>query len=186
MKRILSVLLLFFVLSGCSEKNGDLRRAMALRERLLASSGCKFDAVITADYGDSVYTFKMNCQTDRDGNLTFTVVDPETISGITGTISQQGGHLTFDGKALAFEMLADDQVTPVTAPWLFVRTLRGGYLAACGTDGENLRIRIDDSYEENALHLDVWLDGQDVPIRSEILWKGQRILSLDVRNFSYL
>lgn len=186
MKRIFAVLVSIILLTGCKNTGSDLSRAMALRERILSSNGCKFDAVITADYGDKVYTFGMTCQTNSQGDLTFTVTDPESISGIAGTVTQKGGHLTFDDRALAFEMLADGQVTPVSAPWLLIRTLRSGYLSACGKDEENLKIAIDDSYEDNALHLDIWVNHQDLPIRGEILWQGQRVLSLEVRNFSYV
>ncbi len=186
MKRIFAVLLLMVCLTGCESSGNQMHRPMALREKLLKGNGCTFDAVITADYTDKVYTFSMACQVDGQGDLTFTVTDPSSISGITGSITTQGGHLTFDGKALAFEMLADGQVTPVSAPWLLMRTLRGGYLSACGQDGEYLRVTVDDSYEENALHLDIWLDSQDAPVRAEILWQGQRVVSLEVRSFLYM
>jgi len=36
-----------------------------------------------------------------------------TISGITGSLSQNGGKLTFDDKALAFDVMADGLVSPV-------------------------------------------------------------------------
>lgn len=185
MKRVFAVLMMVFLLSGCGSGDG-MDRALALRERLLKSNGCAFDAVITADYGEKIYTFSMHCQADNHGDLTFTVTDPQTISGITGTISQQGGNLTFDDQALAFEMLADGQVTPVSAPWLLIHTLRSGYLASCGEDHDGLRVGIDDSYEADALHLDIWLDGDDLPIRGEILWQGRRVVSVEVRNFSYV
>lgn len=186
MKRVLTVFVMLFLLCGCEKYNDDLSRAMEMREQILNSKGCTFDAVITADYGDSIYTFSMACQTDSEGNLKFTVTDPQSISGITGTVTQQGGHLTFDSQVLAFEMLADGQVTPVSAPWLLMKTLRSGYLSACGRDEDNLRIAIDDSYADNALHLDIWINSQDIPVRGEILWAGQRVVSLEVRNFSYL
>lgn len=186
MKRILSVFFMFFILTGCAKTNNELNRAMQLRERILSSNGCKFETVITADYGDSIYTFSMTCQTDQEGDLKFTVTDPKTISGITGTVTQKGGYLTFDDQVLAFEMLADGQITPVSAPWLLIKTLRSGYLSACGADGDDIRISIDDSYADNALHLDIWINDQDVPVRGEILWEGRRVVSLEVRSFSYL
>lgn len=185
MKRGLALLLVAFILSGCGGDN-QLNRAMAMRERLLAAEGCSFDAEIAADYGDKVYTFSVTCQADKEGTLRFTVNAPESISGITGEISGSGGKLTFDSCALAFELLADGQVSPISAPWLLVHTLRGGYLTSCGMDGENLCVSIDDSYEEDALHLDIWLDSQDLPAYAEILWQGRRILSLTVKNFALL
>lgn len=186
MKRLFAVFIVLLLFTGCKNSNSEINRVMTMRQQLLNSNGCTFDAVITADYGDQIYTFQMACETTKEGDLTFTVTDPQTISGIGGTISQKGGNLTFDDKVLAFEMLADGQVTPVSAPWLFIRTLRSGYLSACGEDGEHLRVAIDDSYEDNALHLDIWFDSQNTPVRGEILWQGQRVVSLEVRNFSYL
>lgn len=175
------VVLLCF--SGCSNTSKEIERGMALRSRLLKSSSCSFYAEVTADYGDQLYTFGMSCQGDSVGDLTFTVNEPETISGITGTITSEGGNLTFDDTALHFERMADEQLTPVTAPWILLKTLRSGYLtSACEEDGL-LRLTIDDSYEDDALTLDVWLDGNDLPVRSEILYDGRRILSLNVKNF---
>lgn len=184
MKRALVLLLVFVLLTGCNDNNHDLNRALSLRRQLLEGNGCSFDAIITADYGDTVYTFTMACEASREGDLKFTVTDPQTIAGITGTVTKQGGHLTFDSQALAFEMLADGQVTPVSSPWIFIRTLQSGYISACGTDGDYLKVTMNDSYENDALNLDIWLNHQNLPIRGEILWKGRRVVSLEVRNFS--
>lgn len=181
-----AVFALLILFTGCGRSDDDLSRAMALREQILQSNGCSFEAVITADYGDKLYTFTMDCETDSAGNLSFTVLEPQTIAGITGGISRDGGKLTFDDKVLAFETMADGLITPVSAPWVFMHTLRSGYLSACGMDGENLKILLDDSYKEEALRLDVWVDSQDRPFRTEILWKGSRVLSLDVKNFAYV
>lgn len=176
------MLVLLMMLSGCTGKEAELERAMDLRTKLLVS-GCTFDAKITADYGDEIYTFSVTCEGDSQGNLGFTVMEPETIAGITGVIVNETGKLTFDDAALTFPLLADDQVTPVSAPWLLLKTLRGGYLTAAGMEDDLLRLTIDDSYEEDALQLDIWLDGGNCPLRAEILYDGRRILTMEVSNF---
>lgn len=159
---------------------------MGLRAKLLAQD-CQFEAVVTADYGDKVYTFTMVCRTEDDGGLTFTVLEPESIAGITGEIREESGKLTFgDDQALAFDTLAEGQVTPVTAPWLLIKTLRGGYLTSCGTEDELLRVTIDDSYADDALTLDIWLDSLDQPVAADILWQGRRMLSIQVRSFAFV
>lgn len=186
MKRIVFALALIMLLTGCGVNNGELERAMELRAKLLASNGCSFDTVITADFGDNTYTFSVSCVSDAQGNVTFTVKEPETIAGIAGSISGEGGKLTFDDTALSFELLADGQVTPVSAGWLLVKTLRGGYVKSCGMDGEQIRLSIDDSYETGALHLDIWLGEGDLPVCAEILYNDRRILSLEVANFQIL
>ena len=174
---------LMFLLTGCTGKRGELDRAMGLRAKLLGCLGCSFDVTITADYGDELYTFGMSCTGDNDGNIQFTVTAPETIAGITGSITGAGGQLTFDDVALDFELLADGQVTPVSGPWILMKTLLSGYLTACAEEEELLHLNIDDSYEDDALHLDIWLDRNDLPVQAEINYDGRRIVTMEVANF---
>lgn len=185
MKRVIAIFLLAVLLTGCAG-GGDMDRAMAFRAKLLAGQGVSFDTKITADYGDKFYTFAVHCETDAQGNLTFAVREPETIAGITGSVTQGNGKLTFDGNALAFDTMADGQLSPVSGPWVLMKSLRSGYLTSCAEEGENLRLAVDDSYADDALHLDVWLDAADLPIRGEIFWQGRRILSMDIENFTIL
>jgi len=185
LKRFLWIICLLFFLSGCAGNDDCLDRVMALRSKLL-SQGTEFDAIITADYSDKTYTFGVHCKMSVQGELSFEISAPDTIAGITGTVSSSGGKLTFDDQALAFPTLADGQLTPVSATWVLMNTLRSGYLTSAGLEGDNVRVAIDDSYADNALHLDIWLDGQDLPSRGEILWKGRRILSVEVKNFHFV
>ena len=183
MKKISALVLVLMLLSGCSGKQKELEQAMTLRAKLLASQCC-FEAKITADYGDKLYVFTMQCEGDTRGDLSFTVLEPESISGIAGVISKEGGKLTFDDTALAFPLMADDQLTPVSAPWILLKTLRGGYLRSANTEEELLHLTIDDSYEEDALQLDIWLNGDSQPVQADILYDGRRILTLQVSNFT--
>lgn len=185
MKRIFLILLILATLCGCSDVSEEMDRAMALRGKIQQKE-VTFDVDITADYGDKVYSFSMECHADTLGNLKFKVTTPESISGVTGIVSKGSGKLTFDAQALAFDILADDLISPVSGPWVLMETLRGGYLNSCAREGELLRVSIDDSYEKNALHLEIWLDSQDVPRQCEIYWQGRRLLSMNVTNFTFL
>lgn len=183
MKRICATVIFLLFLTGCSDASSEIERGMALRRQLLQASSCSFDAEITADYGDKLHIFSLSCQGNEKGDVTFSVTEPETIRGITGAIAQEKGSLTFDDKALYFELLTDDQLSPVSAPWILLKTLRSGYLTSACMEEGLLRLTIDDSYEEDALQLDIWLDEKDLPQRAEILYDGRRILSLVVKNF---
>lgn len=186
MKRAGAIFLLVLFLSGCTDASSELNRCMELRSKLLKAETVNFSVDITADYGDKVHTFSMDCVGDAQGNMTFTVTAPETISGITGKIADGDGSLTFDDTALHFELLTDDMLSPVSAPWILLKTLRSGYLTAAGMEEDQLRLTIDDSYEDDALQLDIWLDGGDLPVRAEILHDGRNILSLTVTKFEIL
>lgn len=178
-----AVLLLF---AGCSTQPRELQQAMALRSEILSGNGCSFDTVITADYGDELHTFSLKCQGDRTGRLTFTVTEPETIAGITGTLDNQGGKLTFDDVVLQFDPMVDGLYSPVSAPWIFLNTLRSGYLKTAGRDGDQILVTAADSYEENALHVDIWLSTENTPVHGEILYENRRILTLELENFRIL
>ena len=67
-----------------------------------------------------------------------------------------------------------------------MRTLRGGYLSSAVQEGELLRLAVDDSYEEDALRLDIWLDSGNAPVHADILYDGKRILSLSIENFTFV
>ena len=183
--RILAVILALFLLAGCEGSDAELDRAMALRAKLLASS-VSFDAEITADYGSEVHTFSVYCEGDSQGNLGFRVTAPETIADITGRIDGGEGKLTFRDTVLAFPLLAEDQLSPVSGPWIFYKTLRTGYLTSAGMEEDLLRLTIDDSYEDDALTVDIWLNESDAPIRAEILYDGRRILTLTIDNFQIM
>lgn len=186
MKRVVvAAVVLLQLLTGCTDLDSDLDRAMALRQKL-QQNACSFEAEVTADYSDALYTFKMLCEADVNGDLTFTVMEPETIAGISGLIDQSGGKLTFDDTVLAFKLLADEQISPVSAPWILLRTLRSGYIQAASGTESGLKLIINDSYEEDSLQLDIWLDGNDQPEEAEILFGGRRILSIKLSEFAFL
>jgi hypothetical protein len=157
---------------------------MVMRQKL-QSSGCHFRCTVTADYGDVIHVFCMDCEADSQGSVSFRVVSPESISGITGSVDRDQGKLTFDDKALAFDLLADGQLSPVSAPWVMIHTLRGGYLSSCAESGDGMLLCIDDSYREDPLRLDIHMNHDGIPMSAEILWQGRRILSIEVESFEF-
>ena len=185
MKRMLALLIVLLIFSGCAGEN-ELSQAMALRQKILTEKGYAFDAVITADYGEKLYTFGVACQSDATGTLQFNVISPETIAGITGTLSPKGGQLTFDDKMLAFELLVEEQLSPISMPWVVMHSVGSGFIRSSGNDGEDLYIQIDDSYAGESLQIDLWCDKTVLPKYAEILYRGKRILSMKIENFRFL
>ena len=186
MKKCAAVIILFLLLSGCSGQSNEMDAGMHLRSNLLQAEGCSFQAAITADCGDKIHAFTLSCNADAGGDMTFTVIEPKTIAGISGKLSGEGGKLTFDGTALHFELLTEDQLSPVSAPWILLKTLRSGFITSCCTEENSLRLSVDDSYKDDALRLDIWLDSDHLPDRAEILHNGRKILSVTVEQFEIL
>ena len=185
MKILCCLLMVMAALSGCSQENTPLSDALGFREMLLSSNGCHFTAHVTADYGDSLTQFSMDCETDPSGELLFEILQPESITGIRGSISDQGGSIRFEDQSLYFPLLTDDLLTPASSPWIFIRTLRSGYITSACMEENMLHLTVDDDYAEDALTLDIWLE-EDQPVRAEILHGGKRILTVAVENFVLL
>lgn len=184
MKRLICLLLMMvLLLAGCSGKDDCMDRTLQLRRQMQSAAICSFEVSIVADYGDVVYPFGLSCTADEAGNICFTVTEPESISGITGTLSKDGGKLTFEDVALSFPMLAEGLVTPVSGPWVFYTAMLGGYITSTGADGEYTRITVNDSYEDDALTLDIWLTKENIPVQADVIWGNRRILTMQIRNF---
>ena len=172
------------LLWGC-DGNGTMDRAVSFRSRFQGSA-CNFRATVTADYGEQLHTFVMDCQSDDQSKLDFTVVAPDSIAGITGWISGDDGFRTFDRNLLAISPLAEGQLSPVCAPWVLINTLRSGYLRYCSEIENGYRLTMNDTYEEQAMAVEIWLDADGIPLAGEILWQGRRILTVSIENFVFV
>lgn len=179
-------LCVIIILCGCGKNNLAMDQAISFRQKLLSAKQCTFECGITADYGDTLHSFSVYCEFDDSGNMSFQVLEPESIAGITGNIRSQGGELTFDDNALAFPLLADGYISPISAPWIFMKALRSGYIDSSGENESGYLILLNDSYEESPLYIELYTDQDCVPQRADMMWQGRRILSLDVKTFACL
>ena len=187
MKRILIAILLFALsLFGCSASESPVDKAIDFRNQLLNSKGCSFDATVTVDYTDMQFTFDLFCISDPNGDISFRVISPDTIQGITGIISGDSGKFTFDNETLLFPLLIEGAISPVAAPWLLVKSLRSGYISGCVQSENGLEIHIDDTYEDHNLMIIVRTDTEGKPVASDIFWNSQGILSLKIENYKIL
>lgn len=183
MKKCFVWILFLLMLSGCRSSSDELDAGMHLRSRLLQSSKCAFTAEITADYHGRISTFTLDCIANDKGNLSFNIAQPSTISGISGTLTGEEGSIQFDDAALQFPLSAEDLPSPVSAPWILINALRSGFLTSACEENDKKRISINDTFQEMALILDVWLNREQVPERADILYEGRRILTISVTKF---
>lgn len=186
MKRIVAVLAVCFILFGCKQQSNVMDKALLMRQKLLNANACNFDARVTAEYYDKAFTFLLRCKSDMSGDVYFTVIEPESIENINGHISDKGGSFTFDDTVLAFEPLVDDNVSPVLAPWLLIRSLRSGYISHCTQTDREICLNIDDTFHETNLHSEIRIDEQGSLVGAEIYYEGRRILTIVVSNFEML
>lgn len=186
MGRFFAILSICMLLSGCGKTDHQMTNILSFREVLLSSEECTFQANITADYGKQTYSFAVDCSADKDGNLQFSVLSPESIAGIAGRINGQGGQLIFDDTVLAFPLLAEGLLSPISGPWIFMNALRSGYIISCGKQEDDIRVTLNDTYSEDAFRVDVLMDGENIPHTAEIYWNNACVLSISIENFRYM
>ena len=184
MKRVLGSILLVIFLLGCSKQDKSVDNALVIRQQIANSSELSFNCIITADYLNYAYEFKLHCKQKAEDVLEFTVVEPDSIEGINGEFSSKDGKIMFDEKYLTFPLLADDVLSPIATPWIFIHALKGGYIHSAGNDNGFTRVTIDDTFDSTNFQIDIWLDENNIPTSGQIIWDGQKILSFIVTDFT--
>lgn len=189
MKRVGALLLLLLLpgLLGCTGGSDDpLERAMDFRARLLGAEGCSFLGQVTADYGQEVHSFTLSCDVSSQGVVSFTVTAPQSISGITGSITGTEGRLQFSDTVLPFSPLAEGELSPVAAPWVIWQSWYTGYISICGQETGAVRMTVESVFREKPLVVETWLgDEFGLPLSAEICYNGHKLLSMTLSDFQF-
>ncbi len=155
--------------------------ALELRSQALAAP-ISMEVELVADYITTLEEFELQCTVDLEGTMAFTVREPEDIAGISGTVTGTEGTIEFDDTILAFPLMADGRLSPVSAPWVLMKALRSGYILAVNQEEDLLHITVDDSYADDALTVDIWAEEGRV-VAAEIAWEGRRQIAMTVDSF---
>lgn len=185
MRRGIAVLMMLLLLlfCGCKSTENDLQEAIDFRASLVQAGGCSFRAEITADFDDYVEMFTVDCDCDADGTTRLTIVSPENLQGITATVTDRGGTITFDGLSVDFGLLADGNVIPAAAPAIAVTCWSSEYIAAAGTEGELYRVTYEKDFERKRVNVDTCFKN-GLPISSEVCYNNQNILKIAISEFN--
>lgn len=183
-KKLLVCVMLLLTAVGCGARAEPAQEALDLRTALLEHGGCRFRAVIGADFGERVYSFTVDCCYSTEGTAKLTVLRPEELSGIAATVAADGVTVEFDGAALDFGPMAKGHISPIRACQVLGRSWTGGYIDSGGADGELERVTYLDGYGEAALTVDTWLD-DGLPVYGEIAYENTRCLTVQLTDFRF-
>lgn len=185
-KLICLTILLCLVLSGCAaeQNNRQLQQAVEFRAAVMAAETCQFSADVTVNFSDHVYQFTLACTYLPDGEAVLSVVEPESIAGISARISPDGADVEYDGVMISFGQLANGHVAPMALPWVLGNAWTKGYISSAGKDGDSTLITCLLGYEEKQLTVETWLGEGNVPVHSEIYYDGQCCITAVLRDFN--
>lgn len=180
---ILLTVCLCLLLGACTGEESAVSPAIEFRAGLVQAGGCTFQAEVEADFGENVERFTLECDAAAGGAVDLTVLSPETLAGITATVSEAGGKITYDGMAMDFGLLANGNVIPAAAPALAVRCWTSEYIASVGEEEGLCRVTYEKDYDEKKLIVDTWYEN-GIPICAEVCYNNQRILKMTISEFS--
>lgn len=192
-KGMICVLMISLFLSACGsgeEESAD-NLALKLRGEYLAAQCCSGTAAITADYGQRVYRYELEFQSDEE-QTTLTLTSPETVEGLTARLSwEEGSVLEYDGTAIETGPLNQDGLTPVSAIPSMLHTIREGYLETCVLEqyeqGTVLRLTSRDPEQEpgSGTQSVLWFETDTFRLlRGEIWQDGFCVIQCEFSTFS--
>lgn len=184
MRRVIAAIFVCLFCVACSGEEKNISPAVQFRTDLIEAKGCSFTAEVTADFGETVHIFTMDCRTDEEDVLYLTVTAPETLSGITATVDQSGGRITYDGMAMDFGLLANGNVIPAAAPAIVISCWSKEYISSAGQEDDLYRVTYEKDFDENMLIVDTWYE-KNVPICAEICYNNKNVIKLTISNFSF-
>lgn len=185
MRRILlSVLLCFVVLSACAGDDGHIRPAIDFRAALVQSGGCSFTGEISADDGECIQIFRLSCDADAGGALSFTILEPETLEGISATVTEGGERLDYDGLSVDLGLLADESLAPAAAPGVILQSWLEGYILWGGESEEYYEVTYEQELNQVLLKV-VTTFKNKLPISAEVCYNNGRILQMKIEEFQF-
>ena len=182
MRRIAAAVLLCLFLCGCTKSENAIQQAVEFRAALVQAGGCRYKAEICADFGQTVECFTVRCDSKADGTTDLAIERPESLAGITATVTDKGGKITYEGMAVDFGLLADGTLAPAAAPALLVNCWSSEYIAYGGNEGDRYRAGYEKGFDPSVLKIDTWFEN-NLPIYAEVCYNDTGILRLTITEF---
>ncbi len=178
-KLCLLILCLALLLSGCGGGRAKEQR-QALAEELNARRDLRFTAALRAEYPDKTVRFRLAYAEDEDG-CTIRVLEPEEIGGVSLHLGPDGAQLRYEQIRLDTGPLDRYGLSPVSALPALTRALREGHLESAWTEGE---LSVWELAADDALRVQVWLDGELRPQRAELISEGRVSVFLELSDWN--
>ena len=184
MKRFWILPLCLLVLcSGCGSKGNGAADIQAQYARVAAA---QMEAEVTFHTGQEDRSFTLRCDYTPERS-TVTVTAPETVAGITATVSGDGLTIGYDGAVLSAG--SGGLPGPVNALPYLLRALGSGYLLEEGRetleDTDCYRLTLDTTAAGTAVTCTAWVDAETLlPRYAEFSADGTVLVSVKLLSFS--
>lgn len=184
MKRIgVAALCLLILCSGCGERKDNTADIQAQYARI---DTARMEAEVTFHTGQEDRSFTLQCDYTPEYS-TVTVTAPETVKGITATVSGDGLTIGYEGAVLSAGN--GGMPGPINALPYLLRTLGSGYLLEQGQealeDTDCYRLTLDAALGDTPLKCTAWLEAETLlPRYAELAAEDTVVVSVKLLAFS--
>ena len=184
MKRIVILpLCLLLLCGGCGKKSGA---AANIQEQYSRIATAQMEAEVTFHSPQEDRSFTLQC-TFTPEESTVTVIEPDTVSGVTATVSGEELTIAYDGAVLSAGSVG--RFGPVNALPCLLQAIGSGYLLEEGRetleDAYCYRLTLDVGTAAAPLKCTAWLDAESLlPRYAEFAADGAVVVSVKLLAFS--
>ena len=174
------------LLSSCAATQDEpVQKALDFRVMLLGSAQCAYTAEVSADFGERIYEFTLECAYNpKEDTAELTVTEPEPIAGVRASTDGTDGMLEFEEVSLALGTVGDSRLAPMQLPQLLGDAWAYGYIESQTEAGDGCQVTYRTGYDEDELLVYTWFDADMAPVRAEIYCDELCVLSADIAAFS--
>lgn len=174
------------LLSACAgSQDGEVQRALDFRTSLLASEQCTYTADVTAEVGQRVYDFTLDCSYHpQDDHAELTVVAPDTIAGIAAAVEGETAQVSFEDTSLEFGTMAGGRIAPLQLPQLLGNAWTYGYVESQAKEQDGWLVTYRVGYGNDERLICTRFDEEMTPLQSEVYYDGSCVLTAEIKSYS--
>lgn len=183
---LLPAVCLTLLLSGCQKtEESEVQKALDFRTALLAAPACAYAAEVTADFGDRVFEFGLDCSYNaQENSAALTVTSPELIAGIEAAVDGEQAQVTFEETSLELGTMAGGHVAPLQLPQLLGNAWAYGYVESQAAEGDGWLVTYRTGYGTEELLIYTRFDESLSPRQAEVYYDGACVLTAEIDSFA--
>lgn len=178
---LFALMITLLALAGCNSAAKYEEEFADYRASLGESAGISLTANVRADYGEKILEYTLRYEENAFGN-TVEVLSPELVSGVKAHFEENRGTLEFDGLILDGANLTKDGLTPLSALFEIVKSLKSGYLQKLWIeDSDNGAELVSELAVSDSSIQTLWMDAASMtPLRSEIKSENKTVIYCEI------
>ena len=176
-----ALMMTLLLLPGCGEREARAQEGFdSLRAAVTAAGSIRFQAALTADWGDTTAEYTM--EVDYDGRQTVQrLLTPDILAGVQATSLRGETSVGYDGVILGAGPLDQEGLAPMSAIPVLLDALASAYVELLWWEGDALAARL---YVGEQSVATVWLDGDSfAPVAGEIATGGRTVITCRIENW---